>query len=112
MSDTERDNLIRWSKELADPDWCLSVVGVAKIAIRRLVAVVEDLTPRVITTVEELDALPMGSVVLSQSMDHYSGDFPISFQRWANGEWHRPGRSADTHHDNFLPATVLYEPTK
>lgn len=67
--------------------------------------------PRVITTLEELDALPMGSVVLSQEAEHYTGDFWISYQLWADNEWHRPGRASHTHPDNFLPATVLYEPT-
>ncbi|MDQ0854807.1 hypothetical protein QFZ79_002918 [Arthrobacter sp. V4I6] len=67
--------------------------------------------PRTITTEEELDALPNGSVVLSQVYRHYLNGMDISFQRWEDGLWHRGARSTDTHPDNFLPVTVLHEPT-
>jgi len=72
--------------------------------------------PRTITTVEELDALPIGSVVLSDAyryMMHGGADcgWRVSFQRWNDRLWHRGGRASDTHPDNFLPATVLYEGT-
>jgi hypothetical protein len=66
--------------------------------------------PRTITTVEELDALPNGSVVLSQVYRHYLNGMDISFQRWEDGLWHRGARSSDTHPDNFLPVTVIHEP--
>ncbi|WP_426940282.1 hypothetical protein [Pseudarthrobacter sp. S6] len=65
--------------------------------------------PLEVTTVEELDALPIGSVVLSDAYTGQSGQ-KISFQRWDDGDWHRGARSGDTHPDNFLPATVLYSP--
>jgi hypothetical protein len=67
--------------------------------------------PRIVTTLEELDALPVGSVVLSEG-PHFRGEFRISFQRWDDGTWHRGARSGDTHPDNFLPATVLFEPAQ
>jgi hypothetical protein len=66
--------------------------------------------PRTITTAEELDALPIGSVVLSEAYLHHVDHWKVSFQRWDDGSWHRGGRSADTHPDNFLPATVIYSP--
>lgn len=65
--------------------------------------------PRVITTEEELDELPVGSVVLSMVYVRQQG-WPVAFQRWDSGDWHRGGRSSFTHPDNFLPATVLWEP--
>jgi hypothetical protein len=66
--------------------------------------------PRTITTAEELDTLPNGSVVLSDVYISNHGQ-AISFQRWEDGLWHRGARSSFTDPDNFLPATVLYEPT-
>lgn len=71
--------------------------------------------PRTVSTVEELDALPEGTVVLSDAyryMMHGGADcgWPVSFQKWPDGDWHRGARSSDTHPDNFLPASVLYEP--
>ena len=66
--------------------------------------------PRTITTAEELDALPIGSVILSETYRHYADGTLISFQRNQDGHWYRGARARDTHPDNFLPATVLYEP--
>lgn len=68
----ERARLIAWAKELAHPDWCLSVPDVAKTAIKQLVAAIET-EPRVVTTEQELEALPLGTVVRAQ--------FPESIQR-------------------------------
>jgi len=65
--------------------------------------------PRTITTTEELDALPNGSVVLSDVYKAHHGQ-AISFQRWEDGLWHRGARSGSTHPDNFLPVSVLHEP--
>lgn len=65
--------------------------------------------PRTVTTVEELDALPVGSVVLSLAYHSDVNGMAIVFQRWHDGLWHRGARSGDTHPDNFLPATVLHE---
>jgi len=66
--------------------------------------------PRTITTVDELDALPNGTVVLSESYRSGIDGTAVSFQRWYDGDWHRGARSGSTHPDNFLPATVLHEP--
>ena len=65
--------------------------------------------PRTITTTEELDTLPVGSVVLSDKYLTHSDQWRVAFQRWNDGLWHRGGRLGDTHPDNFLPATVLHE---
>lgn len=70
--------------------------------------------PKPVTTAEELDSLPAGSVVLSDPyryMVHGGADcgWPVAFQRWDDGMWHRGARSGSTHPDNFLPATVLHE---
>ena len=64
--------------------------------------------PQQVTTAEELDALPVGSVVLSDPYRHHSHGYPVAFQRWDTGNWHRGGRSSDTHPDYILPATVLH----
>lgn len=64
--------------------------------------------PQQVTTEEELDALPPGSVVLSLSYLGQPSGQRISFQRWPDGDWHRGARSGSTHPDNFLPATVLH----
>lgn len=66
--------------------------------------------PRTITTTEELDALAVGTVVLSEKYIHHTTGMGISFQKWDDWLWHRGGRSSDTHPDYFLPATVLWEP--
>ena len=61
-----------------------------------------------VNTEEELNALPAWSVVLSVAYTHHKSGKRISFQRWDDGAWHRGGRAASTHPDNFLPATVLH----
>jgi hypothetical protein len=65
--------------------------------------------PRTITTEEELDALPNGSVVLSEVYRAHHG-LSISFQRWEDGAWHRGARSGSTDPSYFLPVTVIHEP--
>jgi hypothetical protein len=64
--------------------------------------------PQQVTTVEELDALPVGSVVLSEEVTHHEGGWALAYQRWQDGDWHRGARSGSTHPDNFLPATALH----
>lgn len=66
----------------------------------------------VVTSVEELDALPIGSVILSERyIARQEGEeYPGVFQKLYTGDWHRGGRSSDTHPDYFLPARVLYRP--
>ena len=66
--------------------------------------------PEPITTEEELDALPTGAVVLADNHRHYLEDWRLSFQKWDDGLWHRGARTGSTHPDNFLPATILYNP--
>lgn len=63
-----------------------------------------------IETAKALAALPVGTVVLSDEVTHHEGGWPIAYQRWQDGDWHRGGRSGSTHPDNFLPVTVLYRP--
>lgn len=71
----------------------------------------EALKPGRVTTEDELDVLPVGSVVLSDGKS-FRGGFRMAFQRWDDGLWHRGARAGSTHPDNFLPATVLHEATK
>lgn len=53
-----------------------------------------------ITTLAELEALPVGSAVLSAT--------EVVYQRFSDGLWYRPARRSDTHPDNIaLPARVL-----
>lgn len=68
--------------------------------------------PRTITTAEELDALAVGSVVLTATS---RPEHPlVASQKYFNGGdpiWHRGGRLGGTHGDYILPATVLFEPS-
>lgn len=79
-----------------------------QMTLRDLLNRLHPLEPRQVSTEEELDALPPGSVVLSLSYLGQPSGQRISFQRWADGDWHRGARSGSTHPDNFLPATVLH----
>lgn len=63
-----------------------------------------------VTTEEQLDALPVGSVVLSEDVTHHEGGWALSYQRWQDGDWHRGARGSSTHPDSFLPVTVLHVP--
>lgn len=67
-----------------------------------------------VTSVEELDQLPIGSAVLSEKYIAQQEDeeYPCVFQKLYTGDWHRGGRSSDTHPDYFLPARVLYRPSE
>ena len=38
---SEREDLLKFAKDLADPDWCLSVPVQAKNVIAQLVAIIE-----------------------------------------------------------------------
>lgn len=63
-----------------------------------------------ITTVEELEALPVGTVVSSDGY-RYSltyPNYPVSFQKLYDGLWHRGGRTADTHPELIIPARVIH----
>lgn len=59
----DQADVLAWAKELASPDWCLFVPGVAKTAIMQLVGIIEAPATRTVTTPEQLDALPLGAVV-------------------------------------------------
>lgn len=60
--------------------------------------------PRIITTVEELDALPEGSVILTNGGED-------SAQKDGEGEWYLWGGNFGLDsEDIFLPATVLHTP--
>lgn len=65
-----------------------------------------------VNSVEELDQLPIGSAVLSEKYiaQQEAEEYPCVFQKLYTGDWHRGGRSSDTHPDYFLPARVLYRP--
>lgn len=66
-----------------------------------------------VSTPAELDALPVGSVVLTDGkrLDARGpGSYRLSFQRLYDGEWHRPGRSRGTDVEYVVPATVLFRP--
>jgi len=98
-------------------DDALNDVGEFDLEVYRhdVTAILEAAAPHLmaaakVATEEELDALPAWSVVLSDAYTHHESKQRISFQRWDDGAWHRGGRSASTHPDNFLPVTVLYVP--
>lgn len=67
-----------------------------------------------VTTVGELEPLPVGSVVLAdaahQDSSQGAGSYHLAFQRLYDGRWHRGGRSRDTDPDFIVPATVLFRP--
>lgn len=63
-----------------------------------------------ITTVEGLDALPVGSVILSDTYQYSltTPNYPVSFQKLYGGLWYRGGRSSNTHESYILPARVIH----
>jgi hypothetical protein len=117
MNDKERpylDGLLSWAKELADPDWCLSVPAVAKTALIQLVTVIENAKPRTITTVEELDALPMGSKVVSAGYE-WTKNYATTNTPSGGIErevWFNVYDDFDMSEDLALPAVVLHEPAQ
>lgn len=102
---TERERLIKWAKQLADPNWCLSVPKEAKDTIT---ALLKEMEPRTVTTVEELDALPVGSAVRSAM-----GSFYVKDQDMGNPSdtwWSAAGSAAEFLTSRVsLPATLLHE---
>lgn len=64
----------------------------------------------IITTIDELDALPVGTVVSSDGYKYSRNypHYPVSFQKLYNGLWHRGGRTADTHPEYIIPAHVIH----
>lgn len=65
-----------------------------------------------ITTAEEMDALPVGSVVLSEAYRRDTNDvrYRCAFQRLYDGAWYRGGRFRDTEVAYILPAVILHRP--
>ncbi|WNT44956.1 hypothetical protein SEA_ABBYDAISY_62 [Arthrobacter phage AbbyDaisy] len=99
----DRARALQFAKDLAEPDWSLSVPKVAKDNIRKLLAIIEESKPRTITTVKELDALADGSAVLDADSD-------ISTKH--GGRWHGY-EMAPLDSRKFSkcgPFTVLHEP--
>lgn len=109
MTEKKPDDLervITFAKDLASPDWCLSVPVAAKTVITNLIAAVEDSKPRTIETVEELDKLPVGSAIIPFGLGAFLRVGVPSFD-WIDGDGNM---SYSGTLDRFLPATVLYEP--
>lgn len=71
-------------------------------------------TPRTgetITTAAELDALPVGSVVLAAIGRQDSRvTYELALQRLYDGDWYRPGRARSADPGYIVPATVLFRP--
>lgn len=108
----DRARTLQFAKDLAEPDWSLSVPNVAKDNIRKLLAIIEESKPRTITTPEELDALPVGSVVMhnGRAFQRYPA-YPAPFdeyQKWKCGDGGFVRSTKDG--SSILPATVLHEP--
>ena len=80
--------------------------SITKARIRNLLISYPEAGPRTITTVEELDALPLGSVILDQ--------VGLSLHRNAFTGWCSSNGAKEIPMDMLmqeaLPATVLYEP--
>jgi hypothetical protein len=108
----DRARALQFAKDLAEPDWSLSVPKVAKDNIRKLLAIIEESKPRTITTPEELDALPVGSVVLNRgrSWQRYEprtvGNYEYNIWQCPDGGFVRDIETGSL----ILPATVLHEP--
>lgn len=98
---TERERLIKWAKQLADPNWCLSVPKEAKDTIT---ALLKELESRTVTTVEELAKLPDTAVIRDK--------FGEVNERRA-GKWcgYEQAPLSDQRMGKYLPATVLDEAT-
>lgn len=79
------------------------------IRLERLVtelrAQLASVSPRVVSTVEELDALPEGSVVLNRARRAYS-----HMNCWGELAWFAGGSEVEAASLHTLPATVLFTP--
>ncbi|MGP5391519.1 hypothetical protein [Glutamicibacter arilaitensis] len=80
----------------------------AEAAVSAYLAVAQP----VVNSMEELEALPVGSVILSESYQYSLTvpNYPVVFQKLYTQEWHRGGRLADTHPEIIIPARVIYQP--
>lgn len=90
---------------------------VATLVVDRLVAELERVTPREVTTIAELEALPVGSAILIAARHNYPASAYIIPERslfksldsatWAPDRETAPRPMKET----WLPATVLFTPT-
>ena len=75
--------------------------------LRRLADALERVTPRVVTEVAELDALPADSVIRSEQGGTWYREIS-----GPGAVWREPGTSRKSWNDDIsLPATVLFTPT-
>ena len=80
--------------------------------IRELLAEIDRLKPRTVTTAAELDALPVGSVVLDNEGDVWQHRGYAAYQ-WCNTTGGRnSGLDTSEFAADCLPATVLHEGEK
>ena len=102
----ERDRLINWAKQLADPNWCLSVPKEAKDVIAQLVNALE---PRQVTTVEELDALRKNAVIMQPggTVLVHDGQVEDPWASYAEDPFGGPIWTSSAY--VTLPVTVLHE---
>ena len=112
MSDpNELKRTLMFARDLADPDWSLSVPKPAKDTIRKLLAIIEAAKPRIITTAEELDALGFESVVLDPC-----GTPAVCIASGPDGSKWTFGLSGVLDSETLLLSgthcTVLYEPVE
>ena len=91
-----------WRCEHPDryPDYCKCPIDVAKAAVTAYLAVAQP----IVTTVEELVELPVGTAVLCAK------DYPLWLnRRTVQGWWYRPGDEEDFSDDEIpLPARVIH----
>lgn len=90
--------------------WSTPIINSHKTAVDLWAAhVAEALTAaRTIETVDELDALPIGTVVLTASPRYEDHE---AFTRWSNKLWAAEGRARLYRtYDIVLPVTILHTP--
>jgi hypothetical protein len=96
----DRARALQFAKDLADPDWSLSVPKVAKDNIRRLLAIIEDSKPRTIHSIGAIDQRE--GMVLATA----HGKVMV----YINGHWQTPNSLAWWQPlVEWLPVTVLAE---
>lgn len=121
-TNTEREELIelldneRWKPMAADPsdDFSCGFIEQSNPSVADSILAAGYSKPRTITTVEELDALPAGSVVLEADNGPLMGIeiVPGVFHKFPQQlGWHVvAGHGARPTHEIELPATVLFTP--
>ena len=102
MSAVEQAASLIWETSRAD-EGTISATGANLVAIALSDADLLRDEPVTVTTVEELDALPSGSVVLTA--DH------VALQKDRHGRWGWPSMPSTLVAElGWKPATVLYRP--